>query len=169
MSYSEGLAYCAQTKEAHAIGKDTLYLTPRDCIIGSMMPEFKAELMSGEPIDVSYFKGKVTVVNFWFETCPPCIAEIPHFNEIVEELGTEDYNFLAIGRDDKKWVTEFLEKNEWNFDHIGGARELIQETFQIKWGFPTTFVVDRDGVIVECIGGIREAQELISILLNSRQ
>ncbi len=78
---------------------------------------------------------------------------------------------MAIGRDSKEDILLFLKDHPWKFDIIPDGRELVEGRFENMWGFPTTLVVDKNGVIVHSIGGIyernkQEVVEKIQSLLN---
>ena len=53
---------------------------------GPMFPSFKGSDLEGNAVDESIFKGKVTVVNFWFSTCSPCVAELGDLDALDKEL-----------------------------------------------------------------------------------
>lgn len=157
-TYDEGLNHCdSLLQKSQQESPNQLVFSNRSCIIGSAFPDFMSETIAGEIIGSSYFNGKVSLVNFWFTTCPPCVSEIPDFNHIVEELGTEEFNYLAIGRDSEQDIEEFLSEHPWHFQHIAG-RGLIDDVFKIRWGYPTTFIVDKHGIIVEAFGGLTNSE-----------
>jgi thiol-disulfide isomerase/thioredoxin len=125
----------------------------QNCLIGALIPNLKLMSLNNKMIDSIYFKGKVTILNFWFIGCSPCRAEIPGFNLLVEKYGTDKINYLAIGRDTKEDIIEFLESNDWKFDHISDGVELIEKTFKIQSGYPTTFVLNKKGQIILVFSG----------------
>ena len=49
-------------------------------------------------------RGKITVINFWFTSCTPCVKELPHFDKIYKELTNKDFI---------KKVLELIGKNEY--------------------------------------------------------
>lgn len=157
-TYDQGLSRCdSLLRQSRQERPNQFVFSNRNCIIGSAIPDFTAQALSGKTIDVSYFRGKVSIVNFWFTTCPPCVVEIPDFNHIVEELGHKHVNYVAIGRDSEEDILEFLEEHPWHFEHIAG-RTIIDDVFKIKWGYPTTFIVDKHGIIVEAFGGLMKTE-----------
>jgi len=74
VSYEEGLNNCIKIKEENP---DNYFLLLNNCMVGSEIPEFKATSIDGKIIGKKELKGKVSIINFWLTTCPPCIAEIP--------------------------------------------------------------------------------------------
>ncbi|MBK9106658.1 MAG: TlpA family protein disulfide reductase [Saprospiraceae bacterium] len=122
-------------------------------MIGAMAPDFSVVTMEGRPFTMDSLKGKISILNFWMISCPPCIAEIPGLNNVVKKYDRDDFNFIAIGIDDEKDINHFLENNPWTFDQLASGSALIFDVFQIGWGFPTTFVLDEDGVIIGAFSG----------------
>lgn len=110
-------------------------------MIGAQIPEFSALTFDGKQITPEYFKGKITVLNFWSISYPPCIAEIPGFNNVVDRFGHDKLNYLAIAPDDEKDIINFLIKSPWNFSQLSSGFSIIFEMFKHRWGYPTTFVI----------------------------
>ncbi len=91
----------------------------------------------------NHLEGKPTVINFWFTQCPPCIAEIPLLNDMVEKYG-DQVNFISISFDDKGKIERFLKKQNFNFEHIVNSRKQISD-LKIS-AYPTTLILDKNGV-----------------------
>ena len=70
---------------------------PWDCLMGSAMPDSIGYTVTGKLIDPTFYKNKITLVNFWFETCPPCVEEIPYLNQLVDQFGHDQFNYLGVG------------------------------------------------------------------------
>ncbi len=129
---------------------DTLFIFRPDYegLIGAQLPDFVATSLDGKTIDKNYFAGKVSAINFWFEGCHPCEDEMPVFNKLVDRYKGQDVNFLAIGLNSPKDIKDFLQRSPFNFDHIGYGEPIIMDTFKMEWGYPITFVADKDMKIV---------------------
>lgn len=140
------------------IQKDTTLIgfIPRDCVIGCSIPEIKTFTISGKKVDNSYFSGRPGLINFWFEACPPCVEEIPYLNQLVDSLDTERIFYLTIGKDSKEEIESFLLDHPWKFDHIVNGKDLLRGSFQNPFGYPASFLVDREGKIVQTLGHISE-------------
>jgi thiol-disulfide isomerase/thioredoxin len=58
------------------------------------LKEIKIETLSGENINLDQIKNKVIVLNFWATWCPPCVQELPMFNNLHESLKGKDVEFV---------------------------------------------------------------------------
>ena len=133
--------------------KKDFSMVATSCATGSLFPHIKCTTINGQSIDQSYFKGKISIINLWFIGCPPCVAEIPGFNQIVNKYGKDRMRYLAIGRESKEDIEAFLEKHPWDFDHVFNGQGIIEGEIQSPWGYPVTFVVDQKGVIAKAFHG----------------
>lgn len=115
-----------------------------NCIKGKQMPYFSAETISGEKIETQKFKGKVLVINLWFITCHPCIAELPALNRLVKEYKDKDVVFLSLCTDTKERLDlDFLPNYKFDFIIVPDARSIVQKIGQT--GYPTTYIIDKKG------------------------
>ena len=146
----------------------------------SPFPSFEGKDLNGNDVSSSelFSKNKVTVVNFWFSTCKPCVEELADLDALNKELAekggevvginsyTLDGNETAISdaKDilSKKGVTY---RNIW----FGSDTEAGQFTAGL-FSFPTTYVVDQNGNIVgqPIMGGITspEQKETLNKLID---
>jgi len=141
---------------------DTLemYEVDFDGLIGAHLPDFKATTIDGKEINKEYFTNKVCIINFWFEGCHPCEDEMPVFNKLVDRYKDQDVNFLAIGRNSPDDIEDFLLRSPFNFDHIGYGEPIIRDTFMSTWGYPITFVADKDMRIVSIFKGLGDTTKV---------
>jgi thiol-disulfide isomerase/thioredoxin len=102
----------------------------------------------GARADWASLKGKVVVLEFWATWCSPCVASLPHLNQLVESLDPAKFQFISVDDEDLKAVQAFLAKKKMSgwvgVDASGGVFGL--------YGFesrPTTIIVDENGKIVE--------------------
>jgi len=122
------------------------------CVAGKQIPRFKEKTIAGEKLRSENLKGKILVINFWFTACPPCVAEIPALNKLREEYDNKNIRFLSVTFDDKWTVGKFLKRLPFNFDNIVDA-SFTRDAFGIRI-YPTTFVIDQNGVIANTwVGG----------------
>jgi cytochrome c biogenesis protein CcmG/thiol:disulfide interchange protein DsbE len=119
--------------------------------LNKKLPSFDLLTLTNKTIDISKLDGKPTLLNFWFTSCAPCIAEMPVLNQIMNKYKGK-VNFIAITYENKKSVESFLKKHKYNFIQIAGASEFI-DTLGIK-NFPKNIFIDRNGIVRRIEDGI---------------
>lgn len=129
-------------------------------------PAFQGKDLDGNEVDsAALFAGnKVTVVNFWFNSCSPCVEELNELNELNEQLKKKGGAVIGINVDT-------LDGNQTMIDEAKKILEQKGAAYQNIWfasdseagkfagqilGFPTTYVVDSNGKIMgePLMGGI---------------
>ena len=135
--------------------------------VGNRCPAFEIDIVgSTEKFKVANNSGKVTVLNFWFTTCGPCLGELPHFYEVAaENKDTVDLVAVHIEQSGVD-VSSFIQNNsghpEWNDGTmlIGwDTGKLCQAAFRIQV-CPITVVIDKDGIITDKFEGAITKAEL---------
>jgi thiol-disulfide isomerase/thioredoxin len=101
----------------------------------------------GTPKTLEELKGKIVVLEFWATWCGPCIAAIPHLNELVEHYAdAEDVAFLSITKESPAIVSPFLDKRAMSSPIGHDGEGLTLDAYGIKF-LPTTIVIGKDGKI----------------------
>ena len=131
----------------------------------SVFSDFSGEDFDGNKVDDSLFSGNaVTVVNFWFTGCKPCVAELSKLNELndaIKSMGGEvvgintetfDGNKTAIKEAASVLESQGVKYRNLSIDSSSAAGKYASEIM----AFPTTILVDRNGNIVgePMLGGI---------------
>jgi thiol-disulfide isomerase/thioredoxin len=143
---------------------------PMGSKVGQRAVTKELELMFGGTVNISQFKGKVVVLNFWGTWCNPCKAELPDF----DRLATEYSDTLAVvavhtafDAASKAAAPDYVEQNFPNskiyfaFDKAIGAYDDEYYTLMNGDGsYPTTFVIDERGVITKVKVGTMSYDEL---------
>jgi len=91
--------------------------------------------------------GKVVVLEFWDTWCPSCINQIPHLNELADELKDEPVQFISVTDEDQKTILPFLARTPihgWVGLNTTGS---MFNTYGIDEGRPLTVIVRPDGVV----------------------
>lgn len=84
-------------------------------LVGCKAPDFTVKTIDGETLSLEQLQGKVIVINFWFESCAPCIAELPALNRLREEYKSKDVVFIAFGKDDSQTIKDFLKRRDFKY------------------------------------------------------
>jgi thiol-disulfide isomerase/thioredoxin len=101
--------------------------------------------LNDERINFSQSEGKVIIVNFWATWCPPCVAEMPSFQQLYNTYG-EKVDFYFVTTDKPSKVADFMEKNGYKlpvfFQNAKAPQQLQSDVL------PTTFVISKAGKII---------------------
>jgi thiol-disulfide isomerase/thioredoxin len=111
----------------------------------------------GATVDLSDFKGKLVLVNFWATWCEPCIREMPSMERLQSRLG-DRIVVLAVSEDrgGSKAVDPFIEKLGLKSVKIYvDPKSAVGRAFEVK-GLPTSFLIDPDGKVVGRVEGAAE-------------
>lgn len=145
--------------------------------VGNLCPVEDIRIIStdGEYVgtfNVSQNKGKVTVINFWYTTCQPCLEELPHFEEVYKDYtekgaaidmiaicsaddGADEIAFCLVGKGFSDYTMKFGHNN---------ANESYYFALGGKGQYPMTVVVDENGIIVARSEAKMEKAELVAAI-----
>jgi peroxiredoxin len=128
---------------------------------GFVAPDFTLEMLDGSEMTLSDLRGQVVLVNFWATWCPPCRAEMPAIQEVYEQYHDQDFIVLAVDivEGDAR-VTTFADQLELTFPILMDRDGDVSERYRIS-SIPTTFFVDRSGVIQDIVIGGPMSRALI--------
>ena len=133
--------------------------------VGMLAPDFTAPLYSAEAdFTLSEHRGKTVVVNFWATWCTPCVAELPHFNEVyLEKNGTVEVVAIHshLVTDD---VAEYLSGRDYAFPFAQDESGEIIASFGGSTMLPHTVIIDPEGIIVYNSTGSLSYEKLLSLL-----
>lgn len=122
---------------------------------GKPAPLFVAKTIDGQEVSLEHLKGKVVVINFWFTTCVPCIKEMPGLNKLTEKYQKEDVIFLAVTWNNEEEIRAFLKKHDFKFQIVANRKDIVLIKYlKERAAFPTTFVIDRIGIVRSVISGL---------------
>jgi thiol-disulfide isomerase/thioredoxin len=154
ISYEEGLAHCRKTVQEFRKANPGQPVVPNpDCMTGSRLPSFSAFTLDSTEIRPEYFEDKITILYFWTLQSPASIAAIPGLNAVIEKYGRKRFNYLAIGYEEEIDIQTVLVEHPWGFEQLKTGKLLIRDFFKQSWGFPTTFVLDKDAIIISAFAG----------------
>jgi peroxiredoxin len=120
-------------------------------------PNFTFPGLDGKKVSLADYKGKVVLLNIWATWCAPCVAEMPSMQKLYQELKHEDFELLAVSVDESgaEAITPFMEKHKLSFPVLLDPRGDIKSLYQVT-GIPESFLIDKDGIIVEKVIGPRD-------------
>ncbi|ADH87001.1 TlpA family protein disulfide reductase [Desulfurivibrio alkaliphilus] len=134
------------------------------------MPTFSlASAQDGRTIHSRDFAGKTLVVTFFATWCPPCRQEVPTLIALQNKYGDGDFSVLGISVDqgDTRTVRNFMNELGINYPVVMSDADTPRN-FGDVFGIPTTFLIDRNGEIIQRFDGYVDIRilerELQSIL-----
>lgn len=143
-----------ETKDAPA----PVVAAPRPSQAGKTLPDAVFYDAEGRAVRLGDFAGEVLLVNLWATWCPPCVAELPALDGLQAKLRDKGLHVVAISLDRKPVadVAAFLEERR-----VEQMKLYVDTDRQIplKWqyaGVPASFLIGRDGVVIEQFDGPRE-------------
>jgi peroxiredoxin len=119
--------------------------------------DFTVPGLTGSPLRLGHFKGKVVFLNFWATWCPPCKEEMPSMERLYRRYKDKGFTILAVSIDagDRAPVAAFVKKFGLTFP-IGLDPKLgVANQYAVR-GLPATFLVDREGMVAAVAIGPRD-------------
>lgn len=117
-------------------------------------PEYAFTTLDGTPIHSEALEGRVVVVNFWATWCGPCKLEMPALQSLHEDKADDGVVVLGLSTDagGVQHIREFLTERGITYP-VGRASRAHRSAFGGIRGIPTTFVIDRQGVVQHRVVG----------------
>ena len=113
----------------------------------SFAPELSLIDLSGQKLELSSYRGKVVLLDFWATWCGPCRTEIPRFVDLQNKYRDQGLQVIGISLDDDpKPVRGFYQQFKMNYPVAIGDANLA-ERYGGMLGLPVNFVIDREGRI----------------------
>lgn len=133
-------------------------------------PTVSFTTLQGTESNLTAYRGKVVLVNFWATTCPGCVEEMNNLGKLQNQFSNKGYVTLSVAMayDPPEYLANFLKTQPMPFIVTHDLNGAVAKAFGDVQLTPTSFLIDKNGKIVkQYIGAIDEAhvQEDISKLL----
>lgn len=158
--YADRATRPSGTQVAHASARTT----------GSLAPDLKLKDLDGKDVNLADFKGKVVFVNFWATWCDPCRIEIPWLIAMQHKYGPQGFTVVGIAMDEegKSVVAPFVSKERFDVEGqklpmdypILIGTDDAADKFGGILGYPSSFLISRDGKVVTKFQGLKSEDEL---------
>ncbi len=122
-----------------------------------LAPDFAVPDLAGQAVRLSAFRGEVVLVNVWTTWCPPCREEMPSMERLYARLHGRGFQLLAVSQDEDgmRAVAPFVKQLGLSFPVLIDPDRQVGDRYGV-WGYPESFVVDRNGYVVERVVGPRD-------------
>jgi thiol-disulfide isomerase/thioredoxin len=138
----------------------------------SLAPDFTLDSLDGKATKLSDYRGKAVLLNFWATWCGPCKIEMPWFVDFQNQYGAQGLQIVGVAMDDasKEDIAKFAKDMNVNYPILIG-KESVGDEYGGVPALPESFIIGRDGKIVDKILGLRgkaEIEDSIKKALNTQ-
>ncbi len=127
----------------------------------TVAPDFSLEVLDGSTMRLSDLRGKAVMLNFWATWCGPCKIEMPWFVDFQKQYGGQGLQIVGVAMDDasKEDIAKFAKDMGVNYPILIG-KEAVGDQYGGVNALPETFLIGRDGKIVDRIIGLEGKAEI---------
>lgn len=135
--------------------------------VGDTIPKSAASDLRGSKVAIpDDFKGQAVVIRFWADWCKSCEREMPEMDELYKKYRDKGFAVLAINAGQQKDVVEaFVSRLDISYSVFVDANLNIAKQYGVT-GLPTTFLVDRNGVIRDKVLGEVDKETFEKLIRN---
>lgn len=119
-------------------------------LMGEPAPNFTLTNLTGQPVALSDYRGKVVLVNFWASWCPSCLSEMPDYEQVYQQYGGPAGDFVVLGvnlQESQSQVGEYSAGLGVTFPVLLDMDGTVTTRQYQVTGMPGSFIIDRQGVI----------------------
>jgi cytochrome c biogenesis protein CcmG, thiol:disulfide interchange protein DsbE len=129
-------------------------------------PLLSGTTLAGKSFTLAAKKGEIVLVTFWATWCPTCRAEMPTFRKFYETNKTKGFELVTVSIDDNmNDITDYAKLSNWltsqnqSFPSMWRHTADYKDSFGKIWATPSTFLIGRDGKIIESFKGAIKPEE----------
>lgn len=135
--------------------------------VGNIAPGFTLKNLEGEDVNLSDYKGKHVFLNFWATWCGFCDQEMPDLQKIYEE--NDDIVVLAVNvMETQEEVKTYVDENGLSFPVVLDEEGMMGSLYLVR-GMPTTYFINKEGVILGSIPGMLTFEQMNDVLNQMRE
>ena len=127
------------------------------------LPDFLFPDVSGNNQSIKQWPDRVLVINFWATWCPPCIDELPDFNQLQAQYLNSGVQFVGVALDEVKDVQKAVASFKITYPQFVAGDEGINLSKRLgnqTGAVPFTIIVDAQGRVVQRHAGLYEHSQL---------
>jgi thiol-disulfide isomerase/thioredoxin len=119
--------------------------------------------LKNQKVDLTSYKGKKIIINYWATWCKPCIMEMPGLTRAQEILKNHNYTFLLVSDERISKISKFKNDKKYNFNFLKSVGS--NETLGI-YSLPTAYIFNEKGIKIETIVGtiVWDSEQMIKKL-----
>ena len=118
--------------------------------------EIQLKDQNGRLTHLSEFRGKIVFINFWTTWCLACVIEMPSMEKLHQKFKDKDFAMVAVNlQESDATVLRFFKEHKLTFTTLLDSTGDVGTVFRIR-GIPTTFILDKNGIIIGKVMGPRE-------------
>jgi thiol-disulfide isomerase/thioredoxin len=134
---------------------------------GNPAPDFQLQDIEGQTVTLSSLRDSPVILNFWASWCAPCEHEMPFLQQIYEDWHSKGVILLTINlRETHSVVTQYMQSNGLSFPVLFDTDGSVGLDYNVT-GIPTTFFIDKDGIIqARKLGSFNSVADIESYLVE---
>jgi thiol-disulfide isomerase/thioredoxin len=119
--------------------------------------------LKNKKVDLTSYKGKKIIINYWATWCKPCIMEMPGLTRAQEILKNHNYTFLLVSDERISKISKFKNDKKYNFNFLKSVGS--NESLGI-YSLPTAYIFNEKGIKIETIVGtiVWDSEQMIKKL-----
>ena len=159
------------TTNAMAEDLDSLY-SQSLLKVGTQAPNFELPTPEGKKVQLSDFKGKYVLIDFWASWCPDCRRISPNVEAIAKEYQGKDLTVVAVSFDiDKEAWVKYINRNgaPVNEVHVSELKKMkesaVAKAFGVQW-IPSLYLLDKDGKVLLATVEVSKVEAMVKTLMK---
>jgi thiol-disulfide isomerase/thioredoxin len=140
--------------------------SPAGNSVDSPAIDFTLQSLDGDSVSLSDFRGRPVLLNFWATWCGYCREEMPYIQQIDDEWPDSELVVLLINVGERtSMVEDYMEAYDLSMTVLLDSRRTVSEKYDVI-GLPTTYFIDKDGIIREKVPGAFRDKDTIEYYLD---
>ena len=135
----------------------------------NMAPDFQLPDLDGQLVTLSDLRGSPVLLNFWATWCGPCRLEMPFIQDIYDNENFSDKGLVILAvniGEDSSTAKKFMTDNNLSFTVLLDTDQNVAQKYNIR-AIPTTFFIDKNGIIRDVKVGAFSSKASLEQILNS--
>ena len=168
------LTACAENPDIEASQEQVIVMstsqTEEGLVVGDIAPDFALTTIDDKTVMLSDFHGKFLMINVWWSGCEGCVEEAPYIQAAFNKLSSKpEFAIITINTwDTPEMISKFIENKKLTFPVLIDPDKTLDPLY-LKYGVPTTYFLDTEGIIREIKQDIFQSPEEIENMFSTVQ